>query len=141
MMRQLFVFLIVSFIGSFIYFGLGFCVFDLLLAELSRQHTTSFPGFSKTAEHSWLFMYLSCFAYALIISYLSALTYKNKSPLQAFVQGASVGLLIACMTDFYWYATTNYYKDLWGVWIDCLGAVICVGALGLSTYVLFKKLA
>ena len=140
-MRPIFLFVTISLIASIIYFSLGYLVFDLLLGSMTKQHTTPFPGFTKTAEHSWLFMYLSCFAYALLISYLSALTYKHQSPLQAFAQAVSVGLLIACMTDFYWYATSNYFKDLWGVWIDCLGAAICVGTLGLSTYLLFKKLA
>lgn len=140
-MRSILVFITISLIASIIYFALGYLVFDLLLGTMSKQHTTQVPGFTKTADFSLLFLYLSCFAYALLISYISSFTYKIKSSFQAFVQAAFVGLLIACMTDFYWYATSNFYTDLMGVIIDCFGAIICVGVLGWSTHVLFKKLA
>jgi hypothetical protein len=140
-MRSVLSFLITSLIGSFIYLGLGWLVFDMLLGNFSDEHTTQLPGFKKTTDFSFSFLYLSCLAYAVLITYLNSLTIHNQSAFQAFLQAACIGLLIACMTDFYWYASSNFYSDFSAVFVDLAGATITVGLLGLFNHLILKNLA
>ena len=139
-MRNFFMFLIVSFLGSFFYLGIGWLVFDVLLGNFSNEHTTQLAGFKKTTDFSLVFLYLSCLAYAVLISYITSLTINSKTTFQAFLQSALIGLLIACMTDFYWYASSYFYSDLSAVIVDCAGAALTVGLLGLFSHILLKKI-
>lgn len=139
-MRNFFMFLIVSFLGSLFYFGIGWLVFDVLLGNFSNEHTTQLKGFKKTTDFSLAFLYISCLAYAVLISYITSLTINSKTTFQAFLQSALIGLLIACMTDFYWYASSYFYSDLSAVIVDCAGAALTVGLLGLFSHIMLKKI-
>lgn len=139
-MRTIFVFIITSLIGSFIYLGIGWLVFDVFLGTYSNEYTTQLPGFKKTSDFSITFLYVSCLAYAVLITYITALTLDTKSAFHAFLQAACIGLLIACMTDFYWYASSNFYTHVIAVFVDLVGATITVGILGLFTHLILKKI-
>lgn len=139
-MRSLLVFLIASFLGSFIYLGIGWIVFDVLFGDFTEQHTTQIVGFKKTDDFSIVFLYLSCLAYATLITYISNLMMNSKTSFQAFLRFAIIGLLIACMTDFYWYASSHFYSDLIAVIVDCVGAAFTVGLLGLFNHIFNKNM-
>ena len=139
-MRSLLVFLIASFLGSFIYLGIGWIVFDVLFGDFTEQHTTQIIGFKKTNDFSIVFLYLSCLAYATLITYISNLMMNSKTSFQAFLRFAIIGLLIACMTDFYWYASSHFYSDLIAVIVDCVGAAFTVGLLGLFNHIFNKNM-
>jgi hypothetical protein len=57
----------------------------------------------------------------------------------AFIYSSVFGILIACMTDFYWYASTNFYDNFTVVILDVVGAAISVGFLGLFSFFLQQK--
>ncbi len=139
-MRSILVFLIASFLGSFIYLGIGWVVFDLLLGDFTEQHTTQIVGFKKTNDFSIIFLYLSCLAYASLITYISSLIINTKTVFQAFMQFASIGVLIAFMTNFYWYASSYFYSDLIAVIVDCIGAAFTVGLLGVFNHIFIKNM-
>lgn len=139
-MRNFFIFFFVSFLGSLFYLGIGWLVFDVLFGNFSNEHTTQLIGFKKTTDFSLAFLYLSCLAYAVLISYITSLTINSKTTFQAFLQSAFIGLLIACMTNFYWYASSYFYSDLSAVIVDCGGAILTVGLLGLFSHIMLKKI-
>ncbi len=125
-------------IGSFFYLIFGFLIFDLLLGSYTDTHTTQLVGFKKTEDFSFLFLYLSCLAYSLLINFIlyhSAIS----SLFKAFSFSAIVGVLVACMTDFFWYASSHFYTNLIVVTLDIIGAAVCVGALGCLSYFIQTK--
>jgi hypothetical protein len=126
--------------GSFIYLGLGWLVFDTLLGAYTEANTTHLSGFKKTGDFSFLFLYLSCFAYALLVSFVQIHIVFNSSQ-QAFGFFAILGLLVACMTDFYWFATSHFYLNNTVMLIDIIAAAICVGSLGMMNFYIQKKLS
>jgi hypothetical protein len=75
----------------------------------------------------------------MLINFIQHIRAKALSRTMAFVESAIIGVLIACMTDFYWYATSNFYHSFWVVLADIGGAAISVGVLGLSTQVARKN--
>lgn len=125
--------IIISFIGSIIYFAFGWLVFDLLLGEYTNNHTTNIQGFKKSEEDfSILFLYISCLAYSILITYILIPLTKTQSLLKVFIKASVIGILVAVMTDSYWYASSNFYNNILVVFIDIFAAAITVGVLGLS---------
>ena len=130
--------LIVCLISSVFYLIVGWLVFDLLLGNYTESHTTELQGFKKSNDFSVLFLYLSCLSYALLINFF---LFKStlRSYVSAFIYSSVFGILIACMTDFYWYASTNFYDNFTVVILDVVGAAISVGFLGLFSFFLQQK--
>jgi hypothetical protein len=123
-----------------VYLTVGWLVFVWLLGPFIAAHTVNLPGFYKDqTSSSFLFLYLSCLAYATLINFIQHIRGNVVSHPMAFVESAIIGMLIACMTDFYWYATSNFYHSFWVVLADIGGAAISVGVLGLSTQVARKN--
>jgi hypothetical protein len=52
---------------------------------------------------------------------------------------AILGVLIAVMTDFYWYASSNFYSNFIVIALDFFGAALSVGLTGGLIFVLLKK--
>jgi len=127
-------------VGSFIYLGLGWLVFDTLIGAYTEANTTHLSGFKKTADFSFLFLYLSCFAYALLVSFVQIHIAFHSSK-QAIGFFAILGSLVACMTDFYWFATSHFYLNNTVILLDIFAAAICVGSLGIMIYFIQKKLS
>lgn len=138
MKKHLFLIIIISFLGSIFYLLLGWLVFEFLLGEYTENHTTHLQGFKKSTDFSVLFLYLSCFSYAILINFF---LFKStiRSYVSAFIYSSVFGILIACMTDFYWYASTNFYDNFTVVILDVVGAAISVGFLGLFSFFLQQK--
>lgn len=127
-------------LGSFFYIMIGWIIFDFILGPFTDAQTTQIIGFKKTTDFSYLFLYLSCFAYSALINFIfihSKIESLNKS----FSFSAIVGVLVACMTDFYWYASSNFYSSFTVIYLDIIGAAVTVGALGGFTFLLLNKSA
>ena len=127
-----------TFIGSFFYLIAGFLVFDLAFGSYTEAHITQILGFKKTEDFSFLFLYLSCLAYSILINFLLHNS-RITSLLKAFTFSAIVGVLVACMTDFFWYASSYFYSNFTVILLDIFGASITVGALGSLSYFIQNK--
>jgi len=140
MSSPLFRLIITSFLGSLFYLIIGYLVFDLALGSFTEAHTTQLKGFKKTNDFSFIFLYLSCLAYSLLITFVLHHTTIEKAR-KIFGFSAIFGLLVACMTDFFWYASSHFYTDFFAVIVDLVAAFITVGCLGVFNFYLLKKLA
>lgn len=133
--------LIISLLGSIIYLVFGWLVFDLLLGEYTNINTTQIEGFKKSEEeYSMLFLYISCLAYSILITYILVFLTKTQNLLQGFLRASTIGVLVAIMTDTYWYGSSNFYNNSVVMLVDILAAAITVGILGLSVVWLNTKL-
>lgn len=124
--------------GSVFYLILGWIIFDVLLGAYSEENTTQLEGFKKTADFSFLLLYLSCLAYSFLINFILFHTTVN-SLVKAISFSAIVGVLVACMTDFFWYASSTFYSNFTVVCLDLAGAAVSVGALGGLSFLLLRK--
>lgn len=133
--------IIISLLGSIIYLVFGWLVFDLLLGEYTNMHTTNIEGFKKSeGEFSMLFLYISCLAYSLLITYILVFLTKTQSLLQGFLRASAIGVLVAVMTDPYWYGSSHFYNDSLVMIVDIIAAAVTVGVLGISIVWLNMKL-
>jgi len=129
--------LISSLLGSFFYLILGWLIFDVVLGEYTEAHTTKLEGFKKTMDFSMPFLYASCLAYSLLVNFVLFHT-TITSLVKAISFSAILGVLVACMTDFFWYASSHYYSNFTVVCLDLAGAAVSVGALGGFSFALLK---
>lgn len=132
-------FLLITFLGSFFYFIIGWLVFDFVLGNYTENNTTQIQGFKKTTDFNVLFLYLSCLSYSGLLNFLLSYS-KVKSFVKAVIFSSSVGVMIACMTDFFWYASTYFYSNFFVVVFDIIGAAISVGLLGAFQFLFIRKL-
>ena len=139
MKKSTLAFLISSLLGSFFYMIIGWLVFDRLLGSYTESQTTQILGFKKTTDFSFLFLYLSCLAYSVLINFILSNS-KITSLASAFLFSSAIGFLVACMTDFYWYASSNFYTNFSVVCLDILAAAITVGCLGGFNFLLINQL-
>lgn len=117
--------------GSVAYFLIGYFVFNLLLGSFSKRHTTSIAGFKK--EDGWqgmLWIFLSCVAYAMLMSLILIRWQEEQRIIDGMFKGAIIGTLIACMANFYWYGTSNFFNSLLPVLADVAAAAVTVGTMG-----------
>ncbi|MGZ3865839.1 MAG: hypothetical protein ACXVOH_04095 [Bacteroidia bacterium] len=120
-------------VGSIIYLVFGWFVFDLILGKYTEANTTHIEGFKKNQEeYSFLFLYISCLAYAALITYVLIFISKTQTLYEGFLRASAIGVLVAIMTDTFWYGSSNFYNNIWVMFSDILGAAISVGVLGLS---------
>ncbi len=133
--------LITTLVGTAAYFVFGWFVFEFVLGNYTSQNTTQLNGFKKTADQSSLFfLIVSCAAYAFLISFILVYLLDIKNLVKAFLIGAIIGVLVAIMTDTYWYAISNFYSNFTVVVFDILGAGISVGTMSLAIAFVNKKL-
>lgn len=118
-------------VGTIAYLIFGWFVFEFCLGDYMYSHTTQLVGFKKDeATSSMLMLIVSCKAYALLLSIMMGYWAKVDSVRQGFIMGAVVGILVAIMTDSYWYATSTFYNDITPVIVDVLAAGVSVGFMG-----------
>lgn len=128
--------------GTLAYLACGWLVFGLLFGNYTEAHTTSISGFRKTGEqYSVALLVVSCMAYAALISFILIYLLDNRKMFRGFFIGTVTGMLVAVMTDSYWYATSTFYSDGLVVIIDILCAGITVGLLGLTVSWINHKLS
>ena len=127
-----------SLVGSVVYLLLGYLIFDVMLGSYTEAHTTQLIGFKKTTNFSFAWLYASCLAYSFLLTFFLQRS-KPKNSINAILYSAIVGVLIACMTDFFWLASSNFYSNLTVVILDIMGAAGSVGITGWLLYLLIQK--
>lgn len=139
MLKTILKLLISSLLGCIFYLAIGWLIFDFILGAYSEAHTTQIPCFKKEADFSFNWLYLSCLAYSSLLTFMlhhTSISSANKS----FFFSAVLGVFVACMTDFYWLASSHFYHNLTVVFLDNIGAAVSVGSLGLVTCLMLKKI-
>ena len=133
---------ITTVIGTIAYYLFGWLVFDFILGNYPNLNTTQLTGFKKTEEQfSMLLLIVSCTAYACLLSFILVYLLNVKQLIKAFMIGSTVGILVAIMTDSYWFATSHFYSNYTVMFLDILAAGISVGVLGLVIALTNKKLS
>jgi len=133
--------IITAIVGTIAYFAFGWLVFDFVLGNYTDLHTTQLNGFKKNGEQSSLaLLIVSCGAYALLLSFILVYLLNITDIWKASLIAAIIGVLIAIMTDSYWYATSTFYSNSMVVIFDVLAAGITVGFMGLIIAFTNKKL-
>jgi hypothetical protein len=130
--------LMASLLGSICYLIIGWLIFDFLLGAYTEAHTTQIVGFKKEADFSLIWLYLSCLAYSSLLTFVLHHT-SISSGKKSFFFSAILGVLVACMTDFYWLASSYFYSNLTVVLIDIIGAAVSVGLTGWIVFGLLKN--
>jgi hypothetical protein len=117
--------------GTVVYFLFGWLVFEGLLGRFMAAHTTQLAGFKKDAqEASMALLILSCAAYALLLALLFDQWAAVRDAGTGLARGAVVGVLVAVMTNSYWYATSHFFLSWKPLVADVLAAGVTVGAMG-----------
>lgn len=131
--------LLSSLLGSIVYFIMGWFIFDFILGSYTDANTTQIVGFKKTSDFSFGWLYLSCLAYASLLTFILHHTTISNAK-RSFLFSAILGVFIACMTDFFWLASSHFYSNFTVVLLDITGAAISVGLTGCFVFVLQQKL-
>ncbi len=99
--------------GTIIYLMVGYLVFEFILGNYMNANTTQLAGFKKSeTESSFVMLLVSCAAYALLLSVIMG-NYTNISTFQeGAILGAIIGILVAIMTNSYWYSTSHFFNSL-----------------------------
>ena len=124
--------------GTIVYFLAGWLVFEGLLGNYMAANTTTIMGFKKTeADASMLMLLVSCAAYALLLAVVMGYFTQIKTFKEGVILGVTVGILVAIMTDSYWYSTTHFFNSLAPVLVDVVAAGATVGLMsGVVAWVL-----
>lgn len=138
MQKTVFKLLMASLLGSICYLFIGWLIFDFLLGSYTEAHTTQIAGFKKEADFSMTWLYLSCLAYSSLLTFVLHHT-SISSGKKSFFFSAILGGLVACMTDFYWLASSHFYSNLTVVLMDIIGAALSVGLTGWFVFGLVKN--
>jgi hypothetical protein len=123
--------LLAALVGTIVYFGIGWLVFEGILGKYMSENTTQIAGFKKSEEESSMLMLIvSCAAYALLLAIImgnwaNVDTFKNGA-----ILGATIGVLVAVMTNSYWYSTTHFFNNLSPLLVDVAAAGVTVGIMG-----------
>ena len=117
--------------GAITYFLAGWLVFEGLLGSYMQANTTQIEGFKKTeAESSMVLIFVSCAAYALLLTWFFQYAPSIRTFKSGFAMGAVVGILVAVMTNTYWYATSHFFNDFKPILADVAAAGLTVGIMG-----------
>lgn len=123
--------LISTLAGTVVYFLVGWLVFERLLGKYMAGNTTAIQGFKKTAEETSMSMLLvSCAAYALLLSIVFEYWANVRTLNAGIALGAITGILVAVMTNSYWYSSTNFFNSLAPLVVDVAAAGLTVGIMG-----------
>jgi hypothetical protein len=126
-------------VGTIVYLCVGYIVFELLIGNFTKKHTLNLKGFNKSDEEfSLVYLIFSCFAYAVLITYILMHWNTRLTIGRAFIVSGIIGAVFAIMANTYWYATTHLYNNLKPLLLDVLAAFMTVGILGGVTSLLIK---
>jgi hypothetical protein len=118
-------------VGTIVYFGIGWLVFEGLLGKYMSANTTQIVGFKKSEEESSMLMLIvSCAAYALLLAVVMGNWTQVNTFKEGAILGATVGILVATMTNSYWYSTSHFFNGFAPVLVDIAAAGVTVGIMG-----------
>jgi hypothetical protein len=123
--------LLATLLGTLVYFLFGWLVFEGMIGRYMADNTTKLDGFRKDeASSSMLMLLISCASYALLLT----LFFGHWSTVHTFKEGAwkgaMIGMLIAVMTNSYWYSSTYFFNSLKPLVVDVMAAGLTVGLMG-----------
>ncbi|HRH38573.1 MAG TPA: hypothetical protein PK760_09520 [Flavobacteriales bacterium] len=122
---------IAALVGTAVYFCVGWLVFEALLGDYMSENTTQLVGFKKTEEEaSVLLLLVSCTAYAALLAIVFDRITSVRSFGKGMPWGAIIGVLVAVMTDSYWYASSHFFNSFVPLLADVAAAGITVGIMG-----------
>ena len=123
--------LLAALAGTVAYFLIGWLVFEGLLGSYMSANTTQLPGFKKSPEESSMAMLIvSCAAYALLLAILMGKWANVHTFKEGAILGAVVGILVAVMTDSYWFSTSHFFNGFKPLLADIAAAGVTVGVMG-----------
>jgi hypothetical protein len=123
--------LIATLVGTIIYFGIGWLVFEGLLGKYMSANTTQIVGFKKSEEESSMSMLIvSCAAYALLLAIVMGNWTQVNTFQEGAILGATIGILVAAMTNSYWYSTSHFFNGFAPLLVDIAAAGLTVGIMG-----------
>ncbi len=123
--------LLAALAGTVAYFLIGWLVFEGLLGQYMSANTTQIEGFKKSPEESSMaLMLVSCAAYALLLSIIMGKWAAISTFKEGAILGATVGILIAIMTDTYWFSTSHFFNSFKPLLADVAAAGLTVGVMG-----------
>ena len=94
-------------------------------------NTTQIAGFKKTeAESSMLMLIVSCAAYALLLAILMGQWAQVSTFREGLKIGAITGVLVATMTNSYWYSSSHFFNGFQPLLADIVAAGLTVGVMG-----------
>jgi hypothetical protein len=118
-------------VGTIVYFGIGWLVFEGLLGKYMSANTTQIVGFKKSEEESsMLMLIISCAAYALLLAVVMGNWTQVNTFKEGAILGATVGILVATMTNSYWYSTSHFFNGFAPILADIAAAGVTVGIMG-----------
>ncbi len=120
-----------AFAGTIVYFLIGWLVFEGILGKYMSDNTTQILGFKKNEEEaSMLMLIVSCAAYASLLSIIFSEWAHINTFKQGAILGAIIGVLVAFMTNSYWFSTTHFFNSITPVAVDIAAAGLTVGIMG-----------
>lgn len=123
--------LLATLIGTVVYFLFGWLIFEGLLGQYMSTNTTQIAGFKKSeAESSLLMLVVSCAAYALLLAILMGEWAHIGTFREGLKIGAITGVLVATMTNTYWYSSSHFFNGFPPLLADIAAAGLTVGAMG-----------
>jgi hypothetical protein len=118
-------------VGTIVYFGICWLVFEGLLGKYMSANTTQIVGFKKSEEESSMLMLIvSCAAYALLLAVVMGNWTQVNTFKEGAILGATVGILVATMTNSYWYSTSHFFNGFAPILADIAAAGVTVGIMG-----------
>jgi hypothetical protein len=123
--------LIAATAGTVVYFIVGWLVFEGLLGKYMSANTTQIVGFKKTDEEMSMAMLLvSCAAYALLLAFILGQWANVTSFSEGAMIGAITGILVATMTNSYWFSSSHFFNGFTPMLADIAAAGLTVGIMG-----------
>jgi hypothetical protein len=123
--------LLATLLGTVVYFLFGWLIFEGLLGQYMSANTTQIAGFKKTeAEGSLLMLVVSCAAYALLLAILMGQWAQVSTFWEGLKIGAITGVLVATMTNSYWYSSSHFFHGFQPMLADIAAAGLTVGVMG-----------
>jgi hypothetical protein len=96
-----------------------------------QANTTQIEGFKKSeAEASMALIFVSCAAYAILLTVVFQYAPSIRTFQSGFALGAVVGILVAVMTNTYWFATSHFFNSFKPILADVAAAGLTVGLMG-----------
>jgi hypothetical protein len=118
-------------VGTIVYFGIGWLVFEGLLGKYMSANTTQIVGFKKSEEEaSMVMLIVSCAAYALLLAVVMGNWTQVNTFKEGAILGATVGIFVATMTNSYWYSTSHFFNGFAPLLVDIAAAGVTVGIMG-----------
>ncbi|MBK8565003.1 MAG: hypothetical protein IPN76_17110 [Saprospiraceae bacterium] len=123
--------LLAALAGTITYFLVGWLVFEGLLGQYMSANTMQIAGFKKSPEESSMaLLVVSCAAYALLLALVMDKWANVHTFNEGAILGAVMGVLIAVMTDTYWFSTSHFYNGAAPLLADVAAAGVTVGVMG-----------